>query len=582
MSSINSYLNYKLNNDILSRLGVDNSFINCIITYNDNYLNYPLNSNKINEYIKDQLNDYVNKNYSQINVSDADINYYLEKINLLVEKKYKNIIDDLNLTHIISLYDYHKNKLNNSNNIIDYNIYWKKEYYKLVFNNILCGKYKIHGSKDIENLIILLEKNWNKIKFDIFINFSNSLSKIKFFGVIDNEKNMNEFIELITHKFDDENNLKKIINYIINKFNDKNESKQIESNLNLKLRFLIDCLKSNGYLLFEEFNKYIKNKYKKNKEILTIKTDQRIINYFIYLISKKDSNLTNRKVNEILLSIKNYLEDLEESYNNNIAYKKITVKQESDKYKSIDLSSYDRDNADFIILKYSNITDNKINNFMLDKKIEPYFDIYKSYYNSRYPDRCIEFDPIMSSIIVKMIFNSKNYYIHLALIQYIVMDKLFNVENNSGLNITEISSQTNIEIKNLQQTINSLLQIKLIKHSLNTTSIADIKFYVNYDFEYQSNKISIYSLVIPKDQEIQKERELMHDRNIIILSNLYDYIKKNKIFTIEKIYDDMSKNKIPFKIDLEQIISAINVMVEKEDIIEINENNVKTYKYCEC
>ena len=106
-----------------------------------------------------------------------------------------------------------------------------------------------------------------------------------------------------------------------------------------------------------------------------------------------------------------------------------------------------------------------------------------------------------------------------------------------------------------------------------------MKFFINYDFIHPTNKISISSLVIPKEQEVEKERELMHDRNIIILSNLYDYVKKNRTFTIDKIYDELSKNKIPFKIELEQITSAIKVMVDKEDIVEMNENNVKTYKY---
>ena len=181
------------------------------------------------------------------------------------------------------------------------------------------------------------------------------------------------------------------------------------------------------------------------------------------MVSQKDSNTTNRKVNELLIGMKNYIEDIEESYYNNIAYRKITMRQESEKYKSIDLSSYNRENSTFVIFKYSNSAQSGINGFTLCHQIEPYFDIYKSYYNSRYPDREIEFDPIKSTLIVKMVFNSKSYYVHLVLIQYIVMDKLFGVKENEGLGIREISTQTGMGVKNLQQTINSLLHIKLIK-----------------------------------------------------------------------------------------------------------------------
>lgn len=601
MSLASRYLNFQQGGDILSRLGIDVSLQSNLTSYNECFLNYSSNPNKTNEFIKTQITNYVDRNYSLINIMDADINYYIERINLFVDKKFKDIIGELNLVHIISMCDYFnkKNKSAESTDITNYYLHWRNEYYKTVWDKIFCGRYKVFGSTDKETLIMSLENNWNKIKFDNLIEFSNSLNKIKFLS-----QNVDEYIKLISNKFDEIVNLTKLIDYVQKKLQYKNQSTGKDNNedddeddTNVEFsdnekdaksakskynyRFIIDCLKSNGYLLFEEYNKIIRTKYRKPQQIETIRTDKRIVNYFIYLVSQKDSNTTNRKVNELLIGMKNYIEDIEESYYNNIAYRKITVRQESEKYKSIDLSSYNRENSTFVIFKYSNDTQSNINRFALCPQIEPYFDIYKSYYNSRYPDREIEFDPIKSTLIVKMVFNSKPYYVHLALIQYIVMDKLFEVKENSGLGIKEIATQTGIEVKNLQQTINSLLHIKLIKHSANTSSITDMKFFVNYDFVHPTNKISISSLVTPKEQEVEKERELMHDRNTIILSNLYDYIKKNKTFTIDKIYDELSKNKIPFKIELEQITSAIKVMVNKEDIIEINENNVKTYKYSE-
>lgn len=644
MSLATRYLNFKSQNEILAKFNIDNlnNFnINAINMYNDCFLNYSLNPNKTNDYIKNQIKSYVEKNYSLINVIGADINYYIEKINLLVERKFKNIVDEVNLSPIISMCDYYekKNISSNENKISNHYLRWRNEYYKMILNSILNGKYKIYKSNDKEYLIKLIEDNWNKINFENLIGLSNLLNKIKFLSLSDklteltdstdnNTDVIGDFIKLISNKFDEIENIKKLLDYIQSKlkyvdFNEKNsngsnssngsngsngsnslndlndlselseinmqvdfddnEKEEMESKLSnskYNFRFILNSLKSNGYLLFEEFNNYIKNKYKKPQEILTIKTDKRICYYFIYVISQKDSNQTNRKVNELLISIKNYLEDIEESYYNNIAYRKITVKQESEKYKSTDLSEYNRENTTFNIFKYSNASPNDIRDFVLNPQIEPYFDIYKAYYSSRYPDREIEFDPVKSTLIVKMVFNSKPYYVHLALIQYIVLDKLFG-EKNAGLNIKEISTQTKISIKNLQQTINSLLHIKLIKHSANTSNIAEMKFYINDDFTHSTNKISIGSLVIPTEQKVEKERELMHDRNTIVLSNIYDYVKKNRTFTLTQLYDEMSKNKIPFKIGLDQVVGAIKVMIEKEDITETNENNVQTYKYCE-
>jgi hypothetical protein len=290
------------------------------------------------------------------------------------------------------------------------------------------------------------------------------------------------------------------------------------------------------------------------------------------MVSKKDSNSVNRKVNEILLRIRDYIYDLEDSYNNNIGYQKITVKQESDKYKSLDLSYYNRSNTTFNIFKYSNSNSNSnpVSEFNLNLKIEPYFDIYKKYYNSRYPDRETEFDPFQSTMIVKMKFMEKNYYIHMALIQYIVLDIIYN--SNQEINTLKISEKSGIKIEYLQETINSLLQIKIIKRT-NAKSIEDLKFCINYDFTYDNNKISISALVIREDSSTsntsnKKKEEYMHDRNTIILSNLYDYIKKNKTFVKDILITELAY-KIPFKISHQQIDDAIKILIDKEHIAEI-------------
>ena len=61
----------------------------------------------------------------------------------------------------------------------------------------------------------------------------------------------------------------------------------------------------------------------------------------------------------------------------------------------------------------------------------------------------------------------------------------------------------------------------------------------------------------------------MHDRNTIVLSNLYDYIKKNRTFTKDVLITEL-QHKIPFKINLEQIESGIKTLLDKEDIISIS------------
>jgi len=546
---ISKFINLEINTEIYKKLGCEiNSGINIYKKYYDDQSN-------TNNYIREQLIIYLNKNYELINILDADINYYIENINLFVEKKFKDIILELDIDHLISKEDY-INLLNKNY------LYWRNEYYFMINNIILCGKYKPINNT-INNLENLINDNWQKINFENIIKFSKTLSKISFLG-----QNIDNYIKIIVEKFDNPNNICSLLKYINNTFfdNKKEEEKILILDDNItenkksskyNFRFIFDNLKSNGYLLFEEFNKEIKNKYKKELKIESIKNDKKLINYFIHII--KNYNTVNKQVNKILLRIKSYLQDLEDNYNNNIGYQKITINQESEKYKLVDLSNYDRTIATFNIFKYSNVNSNSNTKFNIDSKIEPYFDIYKSFYKSRYPDREIEFDLFESTLIIKINLK-KDYYIHLALIQYIVLDKIYS--NKNEISLIDLSDEIGISINDLEQTINSLLQIKIIKRT-NTILIDDIKFCINNLFFNESNKISINSLV-EKNIELHKN-DLIYDRNTIILSNMYDYIKKNKSFAKNTIKSDL-EYKIPFKISDDELNTIIETLLNNEYI----------------
>ena len=79
----------------------------------------------------------------------------------------------------------------------------------------------------------------------------------------------------------------------------------------------------------------------------------KLVKYFMFLISIKDKTNINRYVNEILLRIKTYLYDVEDSYNNNYSYYKIKIVGSSEKYKNANLALYKRDISTFQILKYN-------------------------------------------------------------------------------------------------------------------------------------------------------------------------------------------------------------------------------------
>ena len=573
MSLVDKYLN--INNDITlyNRLGLDNLNLN---QYSLFYKEYSIKPYTVIDKTMQILINYIDNYYNKINLIGAEINYYIQHINILVNQKFSKIIVELNIDHIISMIDYCDNQKTNYK-------HYREEYYKYIFNKIINGKYTPANYKISCHLNQLINDNWNKIKFNNIIELSQSLNLIKFFG-----QNINIFSIIIDNKFDDKNNIIKLLDYIINNFvtNDENSNYDFNNDENIKFnfRFIIDNLKSNGFLLFEEYFIQLKQRYKQNININLLKKDKKLINYFMYIVSQKDSNSVNRIVNEILIKIKDYLHDLEDSYNNTIAYQQIIIKQESNKYKNIDLSSFNRKNSSFNIFKYSTMSQKIINKFKLNNKIEPYFDIYKSYYNSKYNDREVEFDILQSTLIIKMTFLEKNYFIDLAVIQYIVLDIIYN--SHDGINILDISNQTDIEIVNLENTINSLLKIKIIK-SLEGASLDSIKFFINKEFTFDKEKISISSLVINENNKNNENvKEFLHDRIIIVLSNLYDYVKKNKFFVKDVLINDL-QYKIPFKIDMNHIDQAVEIAIKKEHIKQIdvpninNESSQIMYQYIE-
>lgn len=80
MSLVNRYLNLEVNNNLLSRLGIDKSYQLSITDYNECFKNYLNNKDEVNNFIQSHIKNYIDKKYSTINVIDADINYYIEKL----------------------------------------------------------------------------------------------------------------------------------------------------------------------------------------------------------------------------------------------------------------------------------------------------------------------------------------------------------------------------------------------------------------------------------------------------------------------------------------------------------------------
>jgi hypothetical protein len=574
-----------------------------IVNYQYQYKQRLQNPELVKEYLIKSIDDYININYQKINVKNADINYFLKGVIECYNEQFNSIINKLNINHIIKMIDYNGGKKNDSTFKVLMNMY-----FKLFGEKILNGQF----GKLNNFLFEQINDNWLTINFANLLNFTDILSKLKYY-----KANTSNYDLVFETKFDDITNINKLLDFINKNILSPKESTSISSaildinevcnqeskNADFKynFRFIIENLKSNGFLLFEQYYKNLQLRYEQiNIDILD--RDLKLVRHFMTIISQNEQSNVNRYVNDMLIRLRNYLFDLQDSYYNNQSYKKIKIRAESDKYKNVDMNSYNRELTNFKVFKYNYCTnpDNILarahnlesksesnQNLTIDynnvgKNLAGYLDIYRSYYKTRYPDREIEYDLIDSTIIVKMKFNDNPYYIHMALIQYMVLDKI--MENPNGLTVQSISEQLSIPASKLNETFNSLLKIRIVKRTSGTSQISIVKFILNKDFSFEKNKLSISGLVKKDNSEAKPtQRDFLHDRNMIVLCNLIYYTKKNTYFSRDTIMEQLSY-KIPFKLTEEQLNKAIDKALADDYIKlqEINNSNGSTdilYQY---
>jgi hypothetical protein len=600
-SFIEKYLNIGVSSNLLTLFTENEScskIVDEITNYQNLYKQRLYNPEIVKEYLINLITEHINNNYQQINVLDADINYFMKGVISSYNEKFNSVVNKMNINHIIKMVDYTCDKTRHDSTFK----LLMNTYFKLFGDKILYGKF----GKSNNYLFEQINNNWTTINLENLINFSDILSKLKYYNTDVSKYNL-----VFQTKFDDITNINKLLdfinkNYLLPKdkksseipgISDINEVHEQDCNDDLKynFRFIVDNLKSNGFLLFEQYYKNIQSRYERiNIDILN--RELKLVRHFMTIISQNEQSNINRYVNDMLIRIRNYLFDLQESYYNNEIHQQIKIRAESDKYKDTDMNSFNRQLTNFKVFKYNYCTNpenilaqthnlkslsRKINtepniqnqNLIIDynnisKNLAGYFDIYRSYYKTRYPDREIEYDLIDSTIIVKMKFNSNPYYIHMALIQYIVLDKI--IESPNGLTAQNISEQLSIPASKLNETFNSLLKIRIVKRTSGTNDISTVKFILNKDFSFEKNKLSISGLVKKEVSETTlAERTFLHDRHMIVLCNLIYYAKKNTYFTRDIITQQLSY-KIPFKLTEEQVNKAIEKAIA-DDYIKIQE-----------
>jgi hypothetical protein len=514
-----------------------------MIEYNRVYNEHLKSNTYIENYLKKIFENYQYENSRKIFIPKCDINYILEMILHIESTHFNKVLEMLNIDIITKIH------CGGDDKGCTY-LKYKNMYMEIMYKNIF--------ESENNNLLLLLDKYWDNLKLQNLINFTSLLIVLN-----DNNVDIKKYTNFISSKLNIVETLKKIIIIFRDIYNSEKNSKTFY----IRMMYIINNLMIDGLLLFQEFEKDVINYYTKNHlNLRKCEIDIGIIDMFINIIHCKDKTSSSRNINEILLRIKSFLTDIKNNCLDNDAYTKINIVAQSDKYKNLDVKTINRKKCTFKMLKYNVCTDNSAtDNCAFPDEIQMYIDIYKSYFNSRYPDRVLSFNLFSSPMVIKFKINSEIYHIHMSIMQFILLD-IINKSKNNGIDVFKIASLINIKLKLLESTFNSLLKMRLIKRN------TDYVFYPNNDFNYPDKKISIFNLVntntnIDNDKV---ERQFVHDKNLILQCNVINFAKKNREFTLDILTKHLLKV-IPFPIDEQNLTNCLEKCVS-DNYLLLNDN----------
>ena len=142
MNTPDKYLNFESNTkeSLIQKLGIN--IEPNVQMYDKHFQDYVNDPKNICLHIHAELKSWINKKYNMINIHDADVNYYIESICAASKCKFSEIIEQLNISHLISMIDYSDKANANTNTNTKYSEF-RNEYYNKQKNikKVCCKKH---------------------------------------------------------------------------------------------------------------------------------------------------------------------------------------------------------------------------------------------------------------------------------------------------------------------------------------------------------------------------------------------------------------------------------------------------------
>ncbi|XP_016347423.1 cullin-2-like [Sinocyclocheilus anshuiensis] len=217
--------------------------------------------------------------------------------------------------------------------------------------------------------------------------------------------------------------------------------------------------------------------------------------------------------------------------------------------------------------------------FAIPQELEKSVQMFELFYNQHFSGRKLTWLHYLCTGEVKMNYLSKPY---VAVVTTYQMAVLLAFNNSETVSYKELQDSTQMNEKELQKTIKSLLDVKMISHDLQKEEIeAESTFSLIMSFTSKRTKFKI-TTSMQKDmpQELEQTRSAVdEDRKMYLQAAIVRIMKARKVLRHNALIQEViNQSKARFNPSISMIKKCIEVLIDKQ-YIERSQSSADEYSY---
>ncbi|XP_067342853.1 cullin-2 isoform X2 [Channa argus] len=217
--------------------------------------------------------------------------------------------------------------------------------------------------------------------------------------------------------------------------------------------------------------------------------------------------------------------------------------------------------------------------FAIPQELEKSVQMFELFYNQHFSGRKLTWLHYLCTGEVKMNYLSKPY---VAMVTTYQMAVLLAFNNSQTVTYKELQDGTQMNEKELQKTIKSLLDVKMLNHDSEKEDIeAESTFSLNMNFTSKRTKFKI-TTSMQKDtpQEMEQTRSAVdEDRKMYLQAAIVRIMKARKVLRHNALIQEViNQSKARFNPSISMIKKCIEVLIDKQ-YIERSQTSADEYSY---